>query len=85
MAHPRCQIADHTLSRRRMLGTLAGAAGGLACGGLLQPTFAEELKKSDKQMLLMWLDGGMSQLESWDPKPGTQFGGPYRSIPTRNW
>ncbi len=82
MPHARCRIADHTLSRRRMLGALAGTAGGLACGGLLQPTFAEELKKSDKQMLLMWLDGGMSQLESWDPKPGTQFGGPYRSIPT---
>src|SRR6185436_5443980 len=27
-------------------------------------------------------DGGMSQLESWDPKPNTQFGGPFRSIPT---
>lgn len=24
----------------------------------------------------------MSQLESWDPKPNTQFGGPFRSIPT---
>src|SRR6185369_14299079 len=27
-------------------------------------------------------DGGMSQLESWDPKPNTVFGGPFRSIPT---
>jgi arylsulfatase A-like enzyme len=26
--------------------------------------------------------GGLSQLESWDPKPGTATGGPFRSIPT---
>jgi hypothetical protein len=25
----------------------------------------------------------MSQFESWDPKPGTQFGGPFRSIQTK--
>ena len=24
----------------------------------------------------------MSQLESWDPKPGTEFGGPFDAIPT---
>jgi hypothetical protein len=34
-------------------------------------------------VLFVWLDGAMSQLESWDPKPGTQFGGPFKSIQTR--
>lgn len=80
-----CKPAEHQLSRRRVLGTMAGVAGGLGMGGLgglVQPTFAEELKKKDKQVLLIWLDGGMSQLESWDPKPNTRFGGPYRAIPT---
>lgn len=28
------------------------------------------------------MHGGLSQLESWDPKPGTRTGGPCRSIPT---
>jgi hypothetical protein len=37
---------------------------------------------SDRQLLLVWLDGGLSQLESWDPKPGTRFCGPFRSIPS---
>ena len=67
------------------MGGLAGAAAGLGAGGiagLLQPAVAEELKKNDRQVLLVWLDGGMSQLESWDPKPNTQFGGPFRSIAT---
>ena len=40
------------------------------------------MARNDKQILLIWLDGGMSQLESWDPKPNTPFGGPFRSIPT---
>ena len=28
------------------------------------------------------MHGGLSQLESWDPKPGTDTGGPFRAIPT---
>ncbi len=78
-----CKPWEHEISRRRVLGAMAGAGIGLGgLGGLVQPAVAEELKKNDKQLLLIWLDGGMSQLESWDPKPNSQFGGPYRSIPT---
>ena len=28
------------------------------------------------------MHGGLSQLESWDPKPGTDTGGPFRAIST---
>ena len=35
-----------------------------------------------RQFLQVYLQGGVSQLESWDPKPGTEFGGPFRAIPT---
>ncbi|MCP4174372.1 MAG: DUF1501 domain-containing protein, partial [Fuerstiella sp.] len=75
---PLCSPREHSLSRRSLLG--AAGAGGL--GGLLKPAVAEELKQNDRQVLFVWLDGGISQLESWDPKPDTQFGGPYRAIPT---
>ena len=78
-----CNSSQHEMSRRSVLGGMAGVGLGLgALGGLVQPAVGEELKKKEKQVLLLWLDGGMSQLESWDPKPNTQFGGPYRSIPT---
>ena len=33
-------------------------------------------------MLLLWLAGGASQLETWDPKPGRPTGGPFKAIPT---
>ena len=80
---PLCTPGDHVFSRRRLLGAAAaGAAGAGGLGGLLQPVVGEELKKREKQVLFVWLDGGISQLESWDPKPNTQFGGPYRAIPT---
>jgi hypothetical protein len=78
-----CTPWEHRLSRRQWLGTAAGAAAGaLGLGPLLQPALAEALRKKQKQVLMVWLDGGISQLESWDPKPGTQFGGPFRAIPT---
>jgi len=78
----KCNPFEHAVSRRRMLGAAAAGAAGLGLGGLFQPAVAEQLKRNDRQVLLMWLDGGMSQLESWDPKPNTRYGGPYRAIPT---
>src|SRR5687767_3663713 len=75
---PLCTPSDHLLSRR----TILGAAGAMGLGSLLRPTVAEDLKKQQKQVLFIWIDGGMSQLESWDPKPNTLFGGPFRAIPT---
>ncbi|MBI2808265.1 MAG: DUF1501 domain-containing protein [Planctomycetes bacterium] len=50
--------------------------------GVCRPGVAQQLRQRRKQVLFIWLDGGMSQLESWDPKPNTQFGGPFRSIET---
>jgi len=94
----RCQYAcgstEHLASRRRFLGnlglatasvagsSLAGNYGGL--GGLLaaNPAMAGELKGTQKRILNVFLHGGVSQLESWDPKPGTDTGGPFRAIPT---
>lgn len=74
------------MSRRALLGYGAGAAAGAlgvgALGGLAEPAMAEKLRGKAKQVLFIWLDGGMSQLESWDPKPDSRFGGPFRSIRT---
>ncbi len=74
-----CTPGEHRVTRRKFLGASAGAVG---LGALANPAVADELKKQRRQVLFVWLDGGMSQLESWDPKPNTPFGGPFRSIQT---
>ena len=78
--NPLCTPSDHRVSRRQWLGAASGAA--LGWSSIASPVIAEEMKKKEKQVLFVWLDGGMSQLESWDPKPNTAFGGPFRAIPT---
>lgn len=35
-----------------------------------------------KSFVTFWLDGGPSQLETWDPHPGTLIGGPTKAIKT---
>jgi hypothetical protein len=56
----------------------AWGAGAAASSRLVQAAQSRR-----KQVLFVWLDGAMSQFESWDPKPGTRFGGPFRDIATR--
>jgi len=75
-----CTPHEHRLSRRAWLGGVGATA--LGAMGLCQPAFAEDMRRRRKQVLFIWLDGGLSQLESWDPKPNTQFGGPFRAIDT---
>ena len=80
--NPLCKPWEHTTSRRQFLGASAGALAFGALGGMISPQAAEAMRKQEKQVLFVWLDGGMSQLESWDPKPNTEFGGPFRTIKT---
>jgi hypothetical protein len=49
---------------------------------LAAPEVAEELRRNQKRCILLWLAGGASQLETWDPKPGAATGGPFASIQT---
>ncbi len=63
-------------------GTLASGAvvGGL--GALAAPQASEKLARDQKRVLVVNMAGGLSQLESWDPKPGAATGGPFRAIET---
>ncbi|QDT99130.1 DUF1501 domain-containing protein [Gimesia aquarii] len=35
-----------------------------------------------KSVIILWMGGGPSQLETWDPHPGTKIGGPGKAIKT---
>jgi len=61
---------------------LAGAAGVGGLGKLVHPLVAKEIEAKGKQVLIFLLNGGLSQFESFDPKPNTDTGGPFRAIPT---
>jgi uncharacterized protein (DUF1501 family) len=76
-----CSTPEHTLHRRSFLGGVAGA-GALSFAGFTTPTMAKELSSQQKRIVVIFLAGGVSQLESWDPKPNTDTGGPFRAIPT---
>jgi hypothetical protein len=80
---------DGVVSRRGFLGTLGWGAVGLAAAGAVSVSFtelmvlqAEELRKRRMACILLWMAGGPSQLETFDPKPGTEHGGSTRAIAT---
>jgi hypothetical protein len=80
-----CNSPDHQLARRGFLAGLAATATDGAFGGLgffTRPLAAAQLQKDQKRVVLFNMHGGLSQLESWDPKPGTETGGPFRAIST---
>src|SRR4051794_18068833 len=77
-----CNSAEHVISRRRFLGGVAAAGIGAGFTGFTTPSISAELARKQRQVLVIWLAGGSSQLETWDPKPKTETGGPFRSIET---
>ena len=79
--------AEHPrLTRRGFLGGMASAGAAAfaadmtALNVLGSPDLAAELLKNQKRCIMLWLAGGASQLETFDPKPGAATGGPFRSI-----
>ncbi len=83
-----CTPSEHAFHRRAFMGGLlvGGAASTLSLPGVSLsaelPT-ADSLKQQGKRALFIWLAGGASQFEMWDPKPGRDTGGPFRAIPTK--
>src|SRR4051794_21275083 len=80
---------DGVVSRRGFLRTLGWGTAGLASIAAMPVSFtdlmalqADELRKRQMACILLWMAGGPSQLETFDPKPGTEHGGPTKSIDT---
>jgi hypothetical protein len=71
-------------SRRRFL---AAGAGGFLGFALRNGAFARENKRpvfshAARAMIVLWMDGGPSQIDTFDPRPGRKTGGPVRAIET---
>ena len=79
--HYACNSPEHAIARRHFLGTLAAGAGTVAgLNALVHPATAAKIAAKKKRILSVFLSGGVSQFESWDPKPGTLSGGPFRAL-----
>jgi hypothetical protein len=79
------RISQRGFSRRRFLqSTVAATAVGATGFGFrdLMAVEAENLRRQGKSMILLWMTGGPSQFETFDPKPDTETGGPTEAIRT---
>lgn len=79
---PRSPGSLHSIDRRRLL----QAAGGACLGGLLPaPSSRAEPPAAPRSCIFIWLNGGPSQFETFDPKPDAKddVRGPFGTIQTR--
>jgi len=78
MSHcPNCSRRDFV---RLALG--ASAAAGVSSKFGLPAVLAQGKAAKAKACILFWMQGAQSQIDTWDPKPGTEFGGPFKAIAT---
>lgn len=77
---------DGVISRRTFLRnlTVAGTTAGVLTLGWKEAltVHADELRRQGRACILLYMRGGPSQFETFDPKPGTTNGGPTQAIET---
>jgi hypothetical protein len=73
--------ADGVVSRRTFLRRAAAGAAGLGLFETLT-AHAQELRRRDMACILLFMRGGPSQFETFDPKPGHANGGSTQAIDT---
>ena len=83
---PFCNPHEH-LSRRAILKGALLTGGGLVVpnwGGLVHSAApAATAKKRGMSCILLWMNGGASQIDTFDMKPGRPTGGPFRPIASK--
>ena len=77
-------------SRRSFLSGVARAAFGLSLvpwiaplASAADPAGAVRRRPTARNCIYLNMNGGMSHLDTWDPKPGTETGGPTKAIGTK--
>ena len=71
------------ITRRRMMQLAAfGVSFGSQSPWLQQLASAADDPKRKRSMIVLWMGGGPSHIDTFDPKPGEKTGGPFRPIDT---
>ncbi len=72
-----------TFTRRDLLKAAMASGVSFSLPGLDLRAADQRGSERAKSLIVIWLGGGASQLETWDPHPGTMIGGPTKSIATK--
>lgn len=72
--------SDYQYTRRRMLKTFSASLLGMPVNQLLAQGASS--KAQAEHVILFWNSGGMSHLDTWDPKPGRKVQGEFNPIKT---
>lgn len=80
---PSTRLCDG-LHRRRFLQVGSLGSLGLTLPGLLRAEAATPGRRKHQACILLWLQGGPSQIDTWDPKPDApkEIRGPFKPIET---
>jgi uncharacterized protein (DUF1501 family) len=71
-----------TLDRRDFLGVAAGAFSGFFGLRAALAAAGRTVAANGKRLIVLWMEGGPSQIDTFDPKPGTAHGGPFSALAT---
>src|SRR6059058_602231 len=73
-----------TLSRRDWLRLAAAGVVGVSTSGWIESLAADAASdpRRRKACILLWMTGGPSQIDTFDPKPGHANGGQFKPIET---
>lgn len=73
------------LDRRRLMQSMlsVGAAAGLAASWPGQLAAAMQGQNRKRHLIVLWMPGGPSQLDTFDLKPGHANGGPFKELKTK--
>ena len=73
-----------TASRRQWLRLAASGVAVTSSSGWIEALAADAAAHPGRRRacILLWMNGGASQTDTFDPKPGHENGGPVKSIPT---
>lgn len=72
---------DYQMTRRRMLGLSSATMLGMPIAQMMARAGETKQAKAEN-VILFWLGGGMSHIDTWDPKPGRPVAGEFDPINT---
>src|SRR5229473_1287212 len=82
--HDRTADQSFRMARRDWLKLCAAGVAASTTSGWFQTLAEETAARPDRRRscILLWMSGGPSQMDTFDLKPGTSNGGPYKEIQT---